>query len=217
MSDASFGPEDFAKAIDVSRETLARLKAYLGLLEDWNSRHNLVSENSLKDAWRRHFLDSAQLAQFIPESAKTLVDLGSGAGFPGLVLAALRPELSVMLCESIRKKCEFLRVAADRLDIPVEVKNERIEDAERQIFDVVTARACAPLEKLLAYAQLFAGPATICLFLKGQNVEVELTRARKSWRMKALRHPSLTDPSGSILDVRELRHVGHAAKTKRAG
>jgi len=203
MSD-EFGPEEFAKAVDVSRETLARLKAYLGVLEDWNSRHNLVSANSLKDVWRRHFLDSAQLVQFVPRTAKTLADLGSGAGFPGLVLAALRPELRVVLIEATRKKCEFLRVASERMGLRVEVRNERIEDSREEIFDVVTSRACAPLERLLGYAQHFAGPQTTCLFLKGQNVEAELTGARNYWRMEVTRHPSVSDPTGTILDVRGL-------------
>ncbi|MBI3678551.1 MAG: 16S rRNA (guanine(527)-N(7))-methyltransferase RsmG [Proteobacteria bacterium] len=213
----SFGPEDFARETDVSRETLARLKAFVALLEEWNARHNLVSKSSLAEVWRRHVWDSAQLLALIPTGAKTVADLGSGAGFPGLVLAMLRPELSVTLFEATRKKSEFLKAAAQRVLARVEVRNERMEQAKPKAFDIVTARACAPLDKLLSYAQLFSGPDTICLFLKGQNVEVELTQARKSWRMKALRHPSLTDSSGSILDVRELRHVGHAKQTKRPG
>jgi 16S rRNA (guanine527-N7)-methyltransferase len=201
---------------NVSRETLACIKAYVSLLEEWSARHNLVSQSSLKDVWRRHVWDSAQLVQLIPAEAKTLADLGSGAGFPGLVLAILRPDLSVALFEATRKKADFLAAAAARVQAKVEVRNQRMEEAKPQPFDVVTARACAPLDKLLAYAQLFSGPKTICLFLKGQNVEVELTQARKSWRMKAQRHPSLTDPSGTILDIRELHHVGHASKTKHA-
>jgi 16S rRNA (guanine527-N7)-methyltransferase len=204
MLDPDFGPEDFAKATNVSRETLARLKAYLGLLTDWNERHNLVSAASLNTAWRRHFLDSAQLAQFIRKTDRTLFDFGSGAGFPGLVLAILRPELSVTLFESIRKKCDFLRMAADRVGAPIDIRNARIEDSEPQIVDVITARACAPLDRLLGYAQHFAGPNTMCLFLKGQNVEAELTETRNYWRMELTRHPSVSDPTGTILDVRGL-------------
>lgn len=207
---ADFGPEEFAAAIDVSRETLARLKSYLGLLDDWNRRHNLVSAGSLQDAWRRHFLDSAQLARFLRERDRTLVDLGSGAGFPGLVLAALRPGLSVTLYEATRKKCNFLHAAAERMGISVDIRNTRIEDAEGSVFDVVTARACAPLDQLLGYAQHFVGPETMCLLLKGQNVEAELTGARNYWRMEVTRHPSMSDPSGTILDVRGLaQHDRH--------
>jgi 16S rRNA (guanine527-N7)-methyltransferase len=202
-----FGPEDFAAATGVSRETLARLKAFVGLLTDWNARHNLVSKTSLDEVWQRHVLDSAQLAPLIPPEAKTLADLGSGAGFPGLVLAVLLQErVAVTLFEATRKKAEFLRAAAERLGITVAVRNQRIEDAARAVFDVVTARACAPLPELLEYAQHFAGPRTVYLFLKGQNVGVELTEARKSWRMKVREHPSVTHPFGVVLEIRELGH-----------
>jgi 16S rRNA (guanine527-N7)-methyltransferase len=204
----SFGPKEFAAATGVSRETLAHLKAYIGLLGDWNARHNLVSAKSIEDVWRRHIWDSAQLAEYIPAEAERLVDLGSGAGFPALVLAVLRPSLKVILYESTAKKCRFLEAAAERLGVAAEIRNSRIENAAPEPFDVLTARACAPLEKLLAYAQPFQGPATVNLFLKGQSVGVELTQARKSWRMMVHRHQSRTDPSGTILEVRELRHAG---------
>ncbi|MGA7675769.1 MAG: 16S rRNA (guanine(527)-N(7))-methyltransferase RsmG [Rhizomicrobium sp.] len=202
-----FGPGEFAAATGVSRETLARLKAYVGLLTDWNARHNLVSKASLDEVWQRHIWDSAQLAPLIPPEAKTLADLGSGAGFPGLVLAVLlRERLAVTLFEGTRKKAEFLRTVADRLGLTVAVRAERIEETARGVFDVLTARACAPLPELLEYAQHFAGPRTVCLFLKGQNVGVELTEARKSWRMKVREHPSVTHPFGVVLEIRELGH-----------
>ena len=202
-----FGPEEFAAATGVSRETLARLKAYVGLLTDWNARHNLVSKASLDEVWQRHIWDSAQLIPLIPPEAKTLADLGSGAGFPGLVLAVLLQErVTVTLFEATRKKAEFLRTVADRLGLTVAVRAERIEEAERAIFDVLTARACAPLPELLEYAQHFAGPKTVCLFLKGQNVGIELTEARKSWRMKVREHSSVTHPFGVVLEIRELGH-----------
>ena len=210
-----FGPEDFAAKTGVSRETLARLKAYVGLLEEWNRLHNLVSANSLADVWRRHVWDSAQLAAYIPPDARTLADLGSGAGFPGLVLAEmLRGRVAVTLFEATRKKAEFLAAAARRMDLAVEIRNERIETANAGPFDVITARALAPLEKLLGYAQQLAGRRTVCLFLKGQSLASELTEVRKSWRMKAVQHQSLTDPSGVVLEVRELTHV--QSRPKRA-
>jgi 16S rRNA (guanine527-N7)-methyltransferase len=203
-----FGPEDFAAKTGVSRETLARLKAYVGVLTDWNSRHNLVSAKSLEDVWRRHVWDSAQLIQYLPPYVKTLADLGSGAGFPGLVLAELlRGRASVILFEATKKKADFLEAAAQRMGLNVGIQNVRIEAGRHEPVDVVTARALAPLDKLLGYAQQMAGRHTVCLFLKGQSLASELTEARKSWRMKALQHPSATDPSGVILEVRELRHV----------
>lgn len=206
----SYGPEDFAADTDVSRETLARLKIYADMLEDANTRHNLVSRASLPEMWRRHFLDSAQLFPFIPERARSLVDLGSGAGFPGLVLAELlreRPNFHTVLYESTGKKAQFLREVASRLGLLVEVRNARAEVAERETFDVVTARALAPLPKLASYAQNFWGARTTGLFLKGQNIEGELTEARKSWRMNLARHESRSDPSGVILEVRELHRA----------
>ena len=206
----SFGPEEFVKLSGVSRETLARLKAYAGMLADWNSRHNLVSKGSMADVWRRHFWDSAQIAPLIPGEAESLVDLGSGAGFPGLVLAELlrdRPNFRVVLYESTGKKCQFLEAVAKRLELRPEIRHARVEDAAREPFGVVTARACKPLPELLAYAQRFWTQNTVGLFLKGQNVEAELTAAHKSWRMKLQRHPSLSDPSGAILELRELRGV----------
>jgi 16S rRNA (guanine527-N7)-methyltransferase len=202
-----FGSAEFAAQTGVSRETLARLKAYVGLLEDWNQRHNLVSRNAMADVWRRHVWDSAQLARLVPASAKTVADLGSGAGFPGLVLAELlRGRVQVTLFESIRKKADFLAAAAGRMDLDVVIRNERVEAAEGR-YDVITARALAPVDRLLGYAQKLAGRETICLFLKGQSLAAELTEAGKSWKMTALQHPSATDPSGVILEVREFRHV----------
>lgn len=131
------------------------------------------------------------------------MDLGSGAGLPGLVLAAIvgeRPH--VTLIEATAKKCRFLQEAAVSLHVSAEVRNERIEDSEAKEFDVVAARACAPLPRLLAYAQRFCGPSTICLFLKGQNVGAELTEARNSWRMNVQCHTSLSDPAGTVVEIR---------------
>lgn len=211
-------PEEFAAAADVSRETFARLKAYIGLLEDWNARHNLVSAASLADVWRRHVWDSAQLVRYVPATAKTLADLGSGAGFPGLVLAELlRGKVQVTLVEATAKKCRFLETVRDRLGLDTIIRNARMEESPPQRFDVVTARACAPLDRLLAYAQHFAGPGTVCLFPKGQNLGSELTQARKSWKIKALQHQSLTDPSAEVLEVREFSHGnGHVPSSAAA-
>ena len=205
----SFGPEEFAAQTGVSRETLARLKAYADILADWNARHNLVAKSTLPDLWQRHMWDSAQLTALVPPEARTLADLGSGAGFPGLVLAAMQPELQVTLHEATTKKCMFLTAAAERMGLHVTVENARMEDRPQKPFDVVTARACAPLPLLLDYAYRFTGPNSVCLFLKGQNVGSELTEAHKYWNMKASQVPSQTDPSGAIVTVRELgpRHV----------
>jgi 16S rRNA (guanine527-N7)-methyltransferase len=211
----AFGPEEFAAIAGVSRETLSRLKTYAGMLADWNARHNLVSRASMADLWRRHFWDSAQLAPFIPPNATSLIDLGSGAGFPGLVLAEMlreRAGAKIVLYESTQKKCRFLKAVAERLQLSPEIRWARIEEAQPEPFDIVTARACKPLSELLAYAQRFWSPNTVGLFLKGQNVGVELTEARKSWRMNIQRHPSRSDPTGAILELHELRELGSVSK-----
>ena len=206
----NFSPEDFASRFDVSRETIERLKIYAAMLAEWNARTNLVSQASLKQVWRRHFLDSAQLAPFIPESANCMVDLGSGAGFPGLVLAEMlrnRKTFRVVLYEATGKKCKFLEAISRKLGLEVEIRNMRIEDSPPEPFDIIVARALAPLERLLPYAQRFWGPNSMALFLKGQNVGGELTQGAKSWNMKAQRHPSQSDPSGAILRITELHRA----------
>ena len=199
-----FGPEDFAIQTNVSQKTLAQLKVYADVLLDWAERHNLVARSTLPDLWQRHMWDSAQLAALIPQNARTLADLGSGAGFPGLVLAAMRPDLAVTLHEATAKKCAFLQAAADRMALPVTIENGRIEDLPPKAYDVVTARALAPLPLLLGYAHRLTGPNSVCLLLKGQNLGPELTEAHKSWKMEASQVPSQTDPSGVILVVRKL-------------
>ena len=213
-----FGPEDFAARTGVSQKTLAQLKAYADILADWNERHNLVARSTLPELWQRHFWDSAQLAPLIPDGTRTLADLGSGAGFPGLVLAAMRPDIAVTLHEATTKKCAFLRAAAERMALHVGIENARMEDLPKKPFDVVTARACAPLPQLLEYAHSFVSPNSVCLFLKRQNVGSELTEAAKYWNMKVSQVPSQTDPSGAIVTVRELgpRHVT-TPKTARPG
>lgn len=203
----TFGPDDFAAATLVSRETLDRLVAYVALLKDWNRKFNLVSEVSLEQVWHRHIYDSAQLEPLVPHDARTLADLGSGAGFPGLVLAILRPTVAVSLFEATRKKADFLRAVAGELKLKAEVRNQRIEEAPRQVFDVITARAFAPLADLLGYAQNFTGRDTVLLLLKGQKLDAELTEAQRFWRMKFRKHPSLTHPLGVILEIRTLANA----------
>jgi 16S rRNA (guanine527-N7)-methyltransferase len=210
-----FGPAEFARSGTVSRETLARLEAYAALLAEWNAKMNLVSRSSLAEIWTRHLWDSAQLAPLIPESAQKLADLGSGAGFPALVLAVLRPRLRVSLFEATAKKCRFLAEAAKVLQVEVDIRNTRIEAAAPEGFDAITARACAPLNLLLAYASRLQTAETVNLFLKGQDVEIELKEATKSWSMELQKHPSRSG-SGTILEIRKLAHVRSGRPLVRA-
>ncbi len=195
------GPEGFQEATGVSRETLEKLKAYALLLEKWNSRINLVGRSTLKEMWWRHFYDAAQIEPHIPDAAKTLIDLGSGAGFPGLVLAALSEQLDVHLVESDTRKAAFLREAAREMSIQVSVHNKRIEQAELPEADVITARALATLEKLLEFSEPIRKKHGICLFLKGISAETELTESNKSWHIESTLIRSKTDPESCLLKV----------------
>ena len=197
------GPEGFADIIPVSRETLDRLEAYATLLVRWSARINLVGRNTLADLWRRHFLDSAQLWLLLPVDVESVIDLGSGAGFPGLVLAILGvPGLELVEADS--RKCAFLREAARITEVDVTIRPCRIQAVPPHPVDVVTARACAPLERLLGLAEPFLAAKTECLFLKGERVEDELTLARKHWTMTARLCQSRSDPRGVVLRLQQV-------------
>jgi len=201
-----YGPEDFAAATGVSRETIERLSAYAALLIKWQARINLVSASTLDDLWQRHMLDSAQLLPLLPQETTSLVDLGSGPGFPGLVLAILGiPE--VHLIESDQRKCVFLAEAARAAGVKPIIHNKRIEQLEGIGAGIVTARACAPLDQLLTYAQRFLWHDGKALFLKGAAVEEELAAARKNWQMEVERFPSASDPKGCILRIGQVRRA----------
>ncbi|MBL8645233.1 MAG: 16S rRNA (guanine(527)-N(7))-methyltransferase RsmG [Rhodospirillaceae bacterium] len=203
---ASYGPDDLARDENVSRETISRLAAYVDLLLTWNKKINLIAKSTEPDIWRRHILDSAQLYPLIPQDSSSLVDLGSGAGFPGLVLSIMGVP-GVRLIESDARKCAFLREAARISGAKAQVINQRAEQVPPGLVDVVTARALAPLPDLLALARPFLGPKTVCLFLKGQHIEAELTEAHKMWTISTDLRPSRSDPSGSVVRVREVSHV----------
>jgi 16S rRNA (guanine527-N7)-methyltransferase len=205
LSPAPLSPDQFRAATGVSRETLERLGRYADLLVAWQGVVNLVGRRSLADLWRRHMLDSAQLLPLAP-GARSWLDLGSGGGFPGLVLAILgAPE--VHLIESDQRKCAFLREAARVSGATVTVHEGRIEAIAPWPVDVVVARACAPLTRLLGYAAPFVAPHTLCLFLKGQDVEKELTEATRYWNMEVERQKSASSPEGTILSLRKVSRV----------
>lgn len=206
--------EGFAIAADVSRETLARLEIYVSLLVKWQGAINLVGGDSLANIWRRHMLDSAQLATHIPRTAKVITDLGSGAGFPGLVLSIMLDH-PIHLIEASGKKVAFLREAVRLTQSPAIVYHGRIERAESWSSDVILARALAPLDLLLDYAVPFirdAGKDATCIFLKGVRAEEELTEAAKRWTMTVERFQSASDPTGIILRIRDIARDGLSGK-----
>src|SRR5258707_4622303 len=208
MSDAVAWPEAvsrFAAEIGVDRARLADAERYRALLAGANRHMNLVGESTLADFWGRHFLDSAQLLVLAP-GAKTWADLGSGAGLPGVVLAILlegAPGVRIHLVESMAKRCRFLREVVGALALPADIHHARAENLVLDV-EVVTARPCAPLTRLLGFAKPSLGRRTKGLFLKGAEVDSEVAEARKSWRFAADVHHSLSDPRGRILEVTEL-------------
>lgn len=226
------GPADFAAAFGVSRETLARLETYETLLRQWQKAVNLVAARSLEAVWQRHFADCAQLVALAP-AAHSWLDLGSGAGFPGLVVAILlaegtraRPPMSlacpgepvgptpvpqsgrVTLIESDARKAAFLGVVARQTGIAVDILSIRIETCATQSRvappDVVTARALAPLDKLLSLAAPFLSPRTVGLFLKGREAAKEVETARQAWTFTSELIPSSTDAEAHIVRVSTL-------------
>jgi len=197
---------EFAAQCSVSRETLDGLEALADLLARWTQRINLVSKSTLPDLWRRHILDSAQLVPHIPPDARTLVDLGSGGGFPGLVLAAMT-DLDIHLVESDVRKCAFLREGARTMGRSVTIHTARIENLPPLRADIVTARALASLSQLLDFARPLRTDDGICLFLKGTTLQTELTEAKKIWHIDSTQHRSLSDPSSWILRVGAFRRV----------
>jgi len=190
--------ESFAKLTNVSRETLERLCIYVDLLISWNRRINLVGRNTIGDVWRRHILDSAQLFPQIPAESRVLVDLGTGAGLPGLILSIFGVP-NCHLIDSDGRKAAFLREAVRVTGTPATVHLARLDRAKTPLADVVTARALAPLSELAEISQRFLKPRGVCLFLKGRAVEEELTELAKQHKIQVERRPSLSDPLGSII------------------
>lgn len=196
--------------IDVSRETRDQLEALVHTLGRWQKAINIVGKTTLGSIWSRHILDSAQLLPLMPKDAKTLVDLGSGGGFPGLVLAALRPNLAVTLVESDARKGAFLGEASRRMGLKNQPKIviSRIEAAPASNADIVTARALAPLGQLLAWAAPHRSDAAICLFHKGRDWQAELTEAMKDWDIQSQPFSSVTDRDAVLLRVAQFSAKG---------
>ena len=204
----TYGPEEFQAQLDVSQETLERLVTFRRLLAEASERMNLIGPKELELFWSRHVLDSAQLLKFAPE-AKRWADLGAGAGFPGLVLASFladSPGAAVHLVEATGKKAKFLEKVVSELALPAKVFNARIEDfrAGEGPYDVVAARALAPLPRLMAYAKPILDRGAIGLFPKGANLDAELAAASDVLNGGAYRADvleSLSDPRGRIVRI----------------
>jgi 16S rRNA (guanine527-N7)-methyltransferase len=202
---------DFAAAFDVSRETIERLEVYEALLRQWQKAVNLVAPSTLDAVWHRHFADSAQIVRLAPAGARSWVDLGSGAGFPGLVVAILLAETGarITLIESDSRKCAFLREVARKTGITVDILSTRIEQATTQAKveppEVVSARALAPLDRLLGLAAPLFTPSTVGVFLKGRDAALEVETAAKAWTFAVEMVPSITETTGRVVVIRDLQ------------
>lgn len=185
----------------VSRETAKQLEAYVRLLEDWQTRMNLVSPSTLAAAWTRHIDDSLQLLDYVPATARQWIDLGSGAGFPGLVVAVAVPEMTVTLVESRAKKCAFLGAVVEELGLGhrVAIDNRRIEEMPDRAFDIISARALASLPQLFDWGHRFQASHSLWVLPKGRSVEGELADARRDYRFGHALKPSRTDADARIV------------------
>ncbi len=201
-------PSEFQTLRAATPAQMADLETLVEQLTEANTVMNLVGPDSLPDVWNRHIFDSAQLLDLVP-SARTWADLGAGAGFPGLVLAILlkdRADSHVWLIDSLGKRCRFLQAAVDGLSLRATVINGRAEE-QRIKVDVCTARALAPMDRLLGYAQPYLQRGAQGLFLKGEKAEAELIAARQIWQFDSDLSVSRSDPRGRIVSVRSLRRV----------
>lgn len=210
MNAISYGPGEFQHQFGVSRETMERLENLHGVLQTWNPKINLVSRNDVGRVWHRHFADSAQLAELAPKGGHW-VDIGSGAGFPGLVVAAMlleRPgSIRLTLVESDQRKSVFLAEAARAMGLEVEVLCCRIENLGPLRADVLSARAFGPLAVLLGHLEKHRAARGIGLFPKGQTVHSEIEAAQRTWRFDHRVHQSATDHLGSIVEVGSITSV----------
>ncbi len=198
-------------SLNVSRETMDRLIDLSALVIKWTKAINLVSASTISDLFHRHILDSAQIFNLAPTCAKLWADLGSGGGFPGLVVACMAaeksPDLNVVLVEGDQRKCAFLRHASVTLGLATTILDQRIETCSPLMADVVSARALAPLGTLCIYAHRHLRPAGTAIFHKGANHTAELELARKDWRFGLTKVRSTTDPDAVILKIEGLSHV----------
>jgi len=203
--------EGFRARYNVSRETIERLLAYEELIKKWNPVINLISKSTIDHIWPRHILDSAQIWDQQPPAAKYWLDIGTGGGFPGLVIAILakelKPDLIIALVESDARKSSFLLKTSVDLGLSAEIMISRAEDLRPQAAHVVSARALAPLNKLFGLVERHLCDDGVCLFSKGENAENELTLARKYWTFKLQKTPSRTDSGGVILRIGDLRRA----------
>lgn len=194
----------------MDQQAQEKLEQYAKLLKKWQPKINLVSNGTLNNLWERHFIDSIQVSDYIATDAKKLFDLGSGGGFPGMVLAILRPDINVSLIESDQKKCVFLKTVSRETNTAVTIYNERIESVSCEtVPDVITARALASLSDLFSYCEkwIIANPDIQLVFLKGARAEEEMDALSKLWKYDCRTYDSTTEKEAKILVFSKVSRV----------
>lgn len=190
--------------IHFSPDVLSKLQIYQTLLLKWQNALNIVSQSTIQNSWDRHFIDSAQLAKLIDKPIPRVVDVGSGGGFPGLVLAMMI-DGEFHLIESDKKKCIFLSEVSRETKTKVIIHNDRIETSSISEVDYITSRACASVSQLLEWTENLVSHETKCLFLKGKKYSIEIDEAKKDWHFHVNIHPSITDAESAILELSHIR------------
>lgn len=200
----------FSRGITVSRETVMLLERYVDLVKSFQEKFNLVGPNTIDSIWERHVLDSAQLITLLPSEPSHVADFGSGAGFPGIVLSILTNH-SITCIESTQKKAQFLSLVAEELSLSVTVINSRIEDLDFMEFDVITARALAPLIDLIKIAKPHLKKTGYMLFLKGQSYGEEIKKSQLKWMFTCSEFASITNEKSRILKISDVKPKGRGA------
>jgi 16S rRNA (guanine527-N7)-methyltransferase len=204
-------PSGFAWSENVSRETNERLSIYENLLQKWTARINLVGSGTLANVWERHFVDSAQLWKIAKDAGTSWVDLGSGGGFPGAVIAIIaaeaRPAMKMTLVEADQRKAAFLRTVARETGVAFAVIASRIEEIDPLHANVISARALGPLNELLAYAKRHMASDGFALLMKGAKADEEIADALDGWRFRCEKVASITDPTAVILKIGDIERV----------
>jgi len=205
------GRTDFQEKLNVSRETIERLDQYESLLQKWNPAINLIGKSTLNDVWTRHFLDSAQAFKIANRPAGHWVDIGTGGGFPGAVVATIAvdavPDLRFTFVESDMRKATFLRVLTRELGLNAETLTDRVEGLPSLGADILSARALAPLTELLGHAALHLNPDGRAIFMKGGSFQKEVTESLEKWAFQSDEYPSITDGTAVVLSLGEIRRV----------
>ena len=207
----SFGRATIFDSLGVSREAANYLQIFAGRIKKWNPAINLVSPDTLPDLWDRHIADSAQLLSLAPKTAALWADIGSGGGFPGIVVAILarelRPHLRIVLVESDQRKATFLKLTCAELGLKTEVIADRVENCASFGADVMSARALAPLDRLCQYAFAHLAENGIALLPKGAAYQSEVDTARAKWQFEMEGHESVTDNRSMILKIKDIRRA----------